>query len=133
MLYSHVWTCRSRQLAVFVFALFVVAPPLEARPKTDIVHLKNGDRLTGEIKGLARGKLTLLTDAVGTVAVEWSEIDRVKSEFLFEVETEAGGRFFGLIQPSSDQGKMDVEELAGTTTLEQARVVEITPIEETFW
>ena len=61
------------------------ANPLQAqaRPKTDVVILKNGDRITGEIKGLDLGILTLKTDWMGTVEIEWDNIERVKSSFRY--------------------------------------------------
>ena len=46
----------------------LVAAPGFARPKTDVVVLDNGDRITCEIKKLQRGKLTISTDASGTIS-----------------------------------------------------------------
>ena len=44
------------QRAIFVFLILVCsAPPLMAKRKDDVVIMKNGDRFTGEIKGLTRG------------------------------------------------------------------------------
>ena len=42
----------------------------QAAPKTDIIIFKNGDKLTGEIKSLKRGKLSFNTDATGTISIE---------------------------------------------------------------
>ena len=39
----------------------------------------DGDRLTGEVKGLDRGQLRLSTDAVGTVSIEWARLVSVDS------------------------------------------------------
>lgn len=41
-----------------------------ANEKTDIVILKNGDRVTGEIKNLEAGLLELKTDTMGTVYIQ---------------------------------------------------------------
>ena len=38
--------------AVIVSCALLVATPLFAREKTDVLVMNNGDRLTGEIKGL---------------------------------------------------------------------------------
>jgi len=37
--------------------------------KTDVIVLVNGDRLTGEIKSLDRGKLTFSTNDMGTIRI----------------------------------------------------------------
>jgi hypothetical protein len=50
--------------AVLATAL-LVAPggrPAAGAPKTDLVHLRNGDRVTGKIKGLDRARLTCSWD-----------------------------------------------------------------------
>jgi hypothetical protein len=58
--HSHRARRELRALAPIVFALIGVAlagsPALAA--KTDVIVLKNGDRLTGEVDQLERGKLT---------------------------------------------------------------------------
>ena len=56
----------SRLLCVFLLA---VCSATAWAAKTDIVLLKNGDRVTGEVKSLERGKLTLSTDSMGTVYI----------------------------------------------------------------
>ena len=42
--------------AIIPIVLFTFSPQLYAA-KTDLVFLNNGDRITGEVKGLERGKL----------------------------------------------------------------------------
>ena len=130
---AHLLTYLNHGTSALVIALALCVAPLEARDKTDVVQLKNGDRLTGEIKKLSRGKLKLKTDALGTVSIEWNEITLVKSEYLFEIEDEHGGRYFGMIQPTEEPGTMEVEELSGKATVKHARVIEMTPLEATFW
>ena len=63
---------------------------LEAREKTDVVILKNGDRITGEIKKLDRGKLKLKTDDMSTVYIEL-DLDRADLERV-RVRDRAGER-----------------------------------------
>ena len=43
-------------------------------PKTDILEFTNGDHLTGEFKGLDRGRLQFNTDATDTISIEWDKI-----------------------------------------------------------
>ena len=44
---------------------------LHAAPKTDVVILVNGDRITGEVKALEKGILSYSTDSIGTISIEW--------------------------------------------------------------
>ena len=48
-------------------------------PKTDILVFRNGDHLTGEVKGLDRGRLSFDTDATGTVSIEWAHVSSIES------------------------------------------------------
>ncbi|MDP2470908.1 MAG: DUF481 domain-containing protein [Candidatus Palauibacterales bacterium] len=100
--------------------------------KTDVVTLKRGDVLTGEVKQLSRGKLTYKTDDLGTVYIEWEKIAHVESEHFFEVEVESGAKYFGRL------GRTDVSEelaviLADTVVLRLHEVVFIVPIRDSFW
>ncbi len=62
------------------FCVHTILPPivalmavgwLEGRSKKDVVFLKNGDRLTCEIKSLQEGQLSVKTDyASGTIALD---------------------------------------------------------------
>jgi len=65
--------------------------------KTDIVYLKNGDRVTCEIKNLERGRLKVSTDSMSTVYIEWKDILRVSSKELYVVELEDGSRLQGTL------------------------------------
>ncbi len=72
---------------------------LEARPRIDVIHLKNGDRLTCEIKGLAQGQLTVKTDyTVGTFVIDWDEVETFESPQAFQVETQAGIILVGTLE-----------------------------------
>ena len=67
------WTVLSVCLLALLFS------PLARAEKTDIVVLKNGDKITGEVKGLERGKLEFSTDSMGTVSIEWEDIQEILS------------------------------------------------------
>ena len=55
-----------------MFAI-ILPIPLFPRTKTDVVVMKNGDHLTGEIKGLNEGALYLDMEYIlGTSSVQWS-------------------------------------------------------------
>jgi hypothetical protein len=117
-----------------ILALTVVilwAAPTWAQPKTDVVTLSNGDRITGEIASLSRGRLELKTDDAGTIDIEWDNIARVEATRLFEIGTSDGGRLLGSLGRTSDRVVMVV----GTTEvlLPMADVTSMLPIGATFW
>ena len=62
---------RARQACPLLLLVLASTSALGA-PKTDTVVFHNGDRLTGEVKGLDRGQLSFDTDATGTIAIEWA-------------------------------------------------------------
>jgi hypothetical protein len=120
-------------LLFFTVMLSLMSTPLLARDKTDVVILKNGDHVTGEIKALARGKLSLSTDSMGTVSIEWEDVERVTSQWVFEVETETGLRTFGSLAPAAEPKTMEIILEGSRNTLNQTSVVRLTQIEAGFW
>ncbi|MEE8585624.1 MAG: DUF481 domain-containing protein [Acidobacteriota bacterium] len=110
-------------------ALSWTSSTLWARDKTDVVTLTNGDRVTGEIKELARGKLRLSTDLMGTVEIEWEGIQQLSSTYRFEVEEKTGARHFGSIRSGAGREIEVVGELA-SVELDHLSVVRIYPIEK---
>lgn len=101
--------------------------------KTDIVILKNGDKLTGEVKYLKVGILTYKTDNMETVSIQWDKIKSVETKNFFEIEVADGRVFFGSIAPSDDEGMMIVKGLTLDNNLFMEYVVRINRIKESFW
>src|SRR6516225_9243216 len=73
-----------------------------ARDKTDIVMLRNGDRLSGDIVSVEFGILTLKTDNMSTLSIEWPEVRSVTSKFDFAIERRDGTKVHGVIATSAD-------------------------------
>jgi len=91
--------------------------PMSARESTDVVVMKNGDRITGEIKGLNDGSLSISPDYVdGTVSLQWSKIARLESSQPFIVETQAGPVYNGLLSTSESDPKQPVTVQITETT-----------------
>ena len=89
-----------RQAASALVLLLLLADSAAGATKTDIVELLNGDRITCEFRKLERGKLTVKTDGIGTIAIEWDDVARVTSAASYDVELESGQRFFGSLARS---------------------------------
>lgn len=104
-----------------------------AQGKTDVVILANGDRITGEIAKLERGRLEFKTDDAGTLYLEWDKLLSVVAANRFvEVLTTTGTRFLGPLLPATDRA-ISVGTSEGAVTLQMAEVTLITPIGTSFW
>jgi hypothetical protein len=116
-----------------VLAVLLLPVPLLARPKTDVVFLDNGDRVTCEMKKLERGKLTVSTDGSGTITIKWSRIVGLQSTFLFQIELQSGERYIGRFDLPPELGKIAVDDGEAEETVDVYRVVSMVPIEATIW
>jgi hypothetical protein len=113
--------------------MIVVALETPARAqKTDVVTLANGDRITGEVSTLDRGRLEYKTDDQGTIYIEWDKIATVTSTGQFEVGTSDGRRFVGSLRSDASQ-TLVVVELTGPVSLPMSDVTVITSIGRSLW
>lgn len=119
-----------RRLPVVVL-LLLTALPASAREKTDVVILRNGDHLTGEVKGMSRGKLDLSTDDAGRISIEWDKVRRLDSAHQYEVELVSGERIYGVLDSPAD-GDLAVGALPMPDVVPMAAVVQLVPMDEAF-
>src|SRR3954454_16093982 len=112
--------------ATILSALLLVGAPLAARPKIDTIVMTNGDRITGEIKGLEAGVLRVDLDYVdGTIALEWMKVACVESSQLFIVQAQDGSSHTGTLftSPGETKSIQVADIIHGSATIEQARIV----------
>jgi hypothetical protein len=117
-------------LALAWAAVALLAGPACAREKTDLVYLNNGDRITGEIKLLDRGILQLGTNDIGTIKIEWEDVDSLISSYQFRVEDREGAKYFGSLALAR-AGRLRVQD--APEGILQPDVVGIVPLEASFW
>ena len=84
-----------------------------AAPKTDVILLFNGDRITGEVKELAKGILTFKTDNAGTVSIEWDKVVGLKTNQRLEVKLASGQLYFGNAPEFGPAGMLRLDNGAG--------------------
>jgi hypothetical protein len=104
-----------------------------ARDKTDVIYLANGDRLTGEIKQLERGKLVVSTDSMGDVRIEWKDVFRIQSNYEFQFERSDGTRVTSAIQDTPDGGEVTLVDGEVVVAFRRENIVRISQIEDSFW
>ena len=129
---------RTRRIRAFSIALCVgvlACPAFAAdQPDTDVVVFMNGDKLTGEIKGLERNRLRFETDATGTIEIEWNKVATLQTVQVLHVETVDGLRYLGTAPQPVDKGQMQLQlrtQPAPTTkTLPLPQIVRIAAIDQ---
>src|SRR5215472_8013912 len=85
-----------------------------ARAAKDVLVMKNGDRITCEIKSLQNGVLKVNLDYVdGSISVNWLKVARLESSYLFIVSLQDGSMYSAkLITPESTDamtGKLAIQ------------------------
>jgi hypothetical protein len=86
--------------------LLLFAYPLFAKRKDDVVVMKNGDKFTGEIKGLQYGELVFKSDYMkDSVHLDWKRVETLQSMDTFIVALSNGQRVTGLHRPGRKVGR----------------------------
>jgi len=111
---------------------FGVLPALCA-DRTDIITMQNGDRITGEIRKLERGRLEYKTDDMKTLEIEWLKIDFIQSIHVFDVESVSGRRYQGTLGQGEEKGQMIVTTQNARVTLYLRDIVRIGRLRATFF
>jgi len=112
-------------LLIFISTLV----PVAAREKTDVIRLKNGDRITGEIKYLMRGMLTVKTDSMSTVEIKWPDVESITSEHLFTIQDSYGQLYVGSLEPAADPRHVNIAGPTPASDLEHLSIVQIKELE----
>ena len=105
---------HSWRLMMLTLTILLGIMPASARRDDDVVILKNGDRLTGEIKTLQRGELSLYASYMAeAVRLDWSKVERLESKSKFLIFLTNGSVFTGSLQVVSEAGLGDQNFLIG--------------------
>ena len=131
--------------AMILYSTLLFSTPLFAQAKSDVIVMKNGDRLTGEIKALGGGVLKVdLPYVDGSLSVNWSQIAKLDSDRLFLIHTESGAVYTGKISVTGATNdppiKIElVEEKEGKPVevkeveVAQRKIIKITQTSLGFW
>src|SRR6516225_2850669 len=104
-----------------------------ARDKSDVVVLRNGDRISGDIHSLEFGILTLSTDNMSTLSIEWPAVRSIASKFEFAIERNNGSKYHGTIATSEDGTDLVVTSDAGTVRFPMTQLERISRFSPNFW
>ncbi len=135
-------TVRRRMLVVLAGVLFAgtaaaqtaAAPePAVPPPPKDVIELVNGDRVSGNIRSYAEGRLIVADFSGSDLSIKWNKILKITSAKEFEIETGDGKHHFGSLAPSDPPGKLVVVGTGGRETLDFFDVVAVSPLFQTFF
>ncbi|RLD31289.1 MAG: hypothetical protein DRI73_09010 [Bacteroidetes bacterium] len=126
------WLLRSW----FFFLFFLLGFVTEAQ-RTDIIVLKNGDKITGDLKKLDMGSLTIKTNDMGTLLVDWSKVKSIRTTKTYEVKLTSGMIYYASFDTISEP-----EQIALVTqfapeyqsfNIDQWMIVSIIRVKDIIW
>jgi putative salt-induced outer membrane protein YdiY len=97
---------RSIWIGILIFAVTAACAPVNAKvTRKDVVIMKNGDRLSGNLKRLENGVLYIdtvyLSDSIG---VDWRQVESIQSNATYQVTLVSGKRVMGTIEQLTQAG-----------------------------
>jgi putative salt-induced outer membrane protein YdiY len=94
-----------KRTALLVLVLLFASPSFGKR-KDDVVVMRNGDKFTGEIKGLQYGELIFKSDYMkDSVYLDWKQVQALESKDTFIVSLSDGTRVTGFIGENVTSGE----------------------------
>jgi putative salt-induced outer membrane protein YdiY len=126
-----------RFIILILFVIISSALSAQAKRNDDVVILKNGDRLTGEIKGLQRGELKFKASYMAeAVRLDWSRVERLESKDRYLITLTDGQLFtdfLGLAPASATADNFLIGTEKDAIRVKQIEVLRIAPAEAKFW
>ena len=122
-----------RHTVTGIILLLAATHAVAGHPKTDIAMIDDGSILYGEILSVKYATLSLKTDAVGILNIEWRRITGLISKYEYQVEVTGGTRHYGRLESHDKPMYLKVVGSAGTFEFKLSDVVRLSPIEDTFW
>jgi hypothetical protein len=119
--------------------LMFCARPLRGRDKSDVIVMKNGDKITCEVKGLSSNTLFISVDYIlNTLSVDWTKVDHIDSKQLFLVRTQSGVVYTGALSspeiPDRRPVELEVWEAPEKKiTLKRSEVISVAQTSHSFW
>jgi putative salt-induced outer membrane protein YdiY len=127
----------SRLLMMILIGVLCVLTAI-AKNVDDVVVLKNGDRLTGEIKGLQRGELRFKSDYMAeAVRLDWSRVESIESKSTFMIWLVDGKLVTDVMRllptNSNEVANFVIGSSRQVIKVQQLDVIRIAPADSRFW
>jgi hypothetical protein len=124
---------------IMLISALLLPVALFAQDGKDVIVMKNGDRITGEIKGLSAGVLSVRVRYIdGRISVQWSQVAHLESNTLYLVHTESGVVYMGKLSTSGESDDPPIRiEVAVTpehaVEIAQRKIISLGPTSDSFW
>ncbi len=131
--------CKKSVAALAFITLISTVPSLSYAQTTDTytdkIFLKNGDRLTGSIKEMDRGKMRVKTTTMDTVYVNWLDVAAIESSTYLRISKTDGSFEYGRIQHTDLSEDLVISEGDLFTEIPVRDVASMKPlrIDESLW
>jgi putative salt-induced outer membrane protein YdiY len=128
--------CNERgRIALLIFLTFLLAVNALAKNVDDVVVLKNGDRMTGEIKGLQSGELRFKSDYMAeAVRLDWTKVERIESKSTFMIWLVDGKLVTDVMRLlPTNSSEVSNFVIGSSIRVPQLDVIRIAPADRHFW
>jgi putative salt-induced outer membrane protein YdiY len=123
-----------RHSCVLALIASLIASPAFAKRKDDVVVLKNGDRITGEIKKIQHGTLYFKPGyALDSMEIDWARVAQLDSLDRFNVFLTDGTVHSGLIRKILATDDFTITTDKAVLTKLRSEVIRVQPTEDSLW
>jgi len=113
------------------------APAKATVTRNDVVIMKNGDRLSGNVKKLENGVLYLETTYyTGSLGVDWNQVKSIESTARFQIVLNNGQRLTGTIEKTQTNTQKEgfvIRESGGEMRIAAAEVAQFDQEKRGVW
>lgn len=126
---------RTRAIAavLLAMALSLAADDPAYAARTDVIVLKNGDHITGEVMQMKQAQLQVKTDDAGTLSIKWEKVASLTTAAQYDLTLRDSRRLFGRLRPGAANAVDIVAEDGTVTTVQATEVVWFAQIKNLFW
>jgi putative salt-induced outer membrane protein YdiY len=137
-MYSNSLFQAGRSLLFLALAIIGLLTASFAKSTDDVVMLKNGDHLTGEIKSLEHGELTFKSVyMIDSVRLDWNRVARLESKDQYIVLLSTGHVFTAQIRLQSPAAtgrpRFRLQTSLASLYVNPLEVSSIRPVDRGFW
>ena len=115
-------------LAIIVLQLCLFGERLHA----DVLVLKNGDRITGDVKQIWDEEVLIEPEYTDEFNVDLSAVAHIESERYFEIELESGEQVLATLSGADEQGIQIIHTADGPLSVPLAEIFELDEPEKPF-
>ena len=122
------------RVAMSVLIVMLSGLTVVAKSTDDVVTLRNGDRITGEIKRLQHGELEFKASYMAeSVLLDWTKVARLETKDMYLISLVGGQRFSDHFKLVDGPSGADNFQIGPVVKINPTQVVGILPIEANFW